>query len=111
STFPTLGATTPSGQTYGLGLAISASAFNQMIGAMTECGLINATITEFGGQPLTPELLALLMPQFAQLIPPGTSTVEIRVRPTTAPYLTGDAGPNGEPGELALSNLHLDFIQ
>lgn len=111
STFPTLGATTPGGQPYGLGLAISASAFNQMIGAMTECGLLNSTITEFAGQPLTPALLSFLMPQFAQLIPPGTADVEIRVRPTAAPYLTGNTGPNGEPGELAISNLQLDFMQ
>src|SRR5690606_24313810 len=67
--------------------------------------------TEFSGQPLTPALLAFLMPQFAELIPPGTAEVEIRVRPTAAPYLTGNAGPNGEPGELALSNLQLDFVQ
>jgi len=111
STFPTLGSTTPSGAPYDLGLAISASAFNQMIGAMTECGLVNSTITEFAGQPLTPALLAALMPQFAQLIPPGTSQVEIRVRPTTGPYLTGNTGPNGEPGELAIANLALDFMQ
>ena len=111
STFPTLGSTTPGGQPYGLALAISASAFNQMIGAMTECGLLNSTITEFQGQPLTPALLSFLMPQFAQLIPPGTAALEIRVRPTTGPYLTGNAGPNGEPGELAIANLQLDFLQ
>ena len=111
SSFPALGATTPSGQPYGLGLAISASAFNQMIGAMTECGLLNSTITEFAGQPLTPQLLSALMPQFAALIPNGTTELEIRVRPTAAPYLTGNGGPNGEPGELAISNLQLDFMQ
>jgi hypothetical protein len=111
STFPTLGSTTPSGQPYGLGLAISASAFNQMIGAMTECGLLNRTITDFQGQPLTPQLLSSLMPAFAKLIPLGTTGIEIRVRPTAAPYLTGNPGPNGERAELALPNLQLDFMQ
>jgi hypothetical protein len=111
STFPTMGSTTPSGAPYGLGLAISSSAFNQMIGAMTECGLLNSTITEFLGQPITPQLLGALMPEFSAPIPPGTSKIEIRVRPTTAPYLTGEAGPNGEPGRLAIQNLQLDFMQ
>ncbi|HEX6419166.1 MAG TPA: hypothetical protein VFZ77_11755, partial [Acidimicrobiales bacterium] len=38
--YPSLGATTPGGEPYGLGLVISASAFNQLLGAMTECGIL-----------------------------------------------------------------------
>ena len=110
STFPAMGATTPSGAPYGLGLAISSSAFNQMIGAMTECGLLNSTITELLGQPISPAVLALAMPQFANLIPQGVHQMEIRIRPTAAPYLTGNAGPNGEPAELYIANLQLDFV-
>ncbi len=43
---PVLGPTTPSGQPYGLGLTISASAFNQLLGSMTECGILNQEVTQ-----------------------------------------------------------------
>ena len=55
-------------------------------------------------------VLALAMPQFANLIPQGVHQMEIRIRPTAAPYLTGNAGPNGEPAELYIANLQLDFV-
>lgn len=111
STFPAFASTTPNGQSYGLGLAITSAAFNQMIGAMTECGLLNSTINEFSGMPLTPQLLASLMPEFAALIPTGATKIEIRVRPTSGPFLNGKTGPNGEPAALEIANLHLDFVQ
>ena len=113
-TYPTLGNTTPSGDPYGLGLVVSSSAFNQMLSSMTECGLLNKEITEIslGGPPLpiTSTVLSLLAPQFGTKLPPNTP-IKIRVVPTSGPYLTDKPGPNGEPGELVLANLLLQFIQ
>lgn len=116
---PAFGATTPSGQPYGLGLGISSSAFNQMLGAMVECGLLNSTVTHFELAPgfsvqLTASVLKNLMPKFGDLYDAETgvdSIFEIRVRPTAAPFLTGEPGPNGEPAELMIANLALDFVQ
>jgi hypothetical protein len=112
--FPAMGATTPSGAPYGLGLSISSSAFNQLLGAMTECGLLNQEIHELsigGGAPLpiNSSLLALFVPQFANM-PPATPMF-IRVVPYVSPFLTGDAGPAGEAGELNLADLHIEFVQ
>jgi len=113
--YPTLGATTPGGQPYGLGLVISASAFNQLLGAMTECGTLNQSITEFalgGGAPLpiTSTLLAALVPEFGTRLPAGTP-MRVVLRPTVAPFLTSEPGPNGETAELVLANLEVDFVQ
>lgn len=114
-TYPSLGATTPAGDPYGLGLVISASAFNQLLGAMTECGILNQTVTEFalgGGAPLpiTSSLLAAIAPEFGTKLPAG-SPMYVTVTPTVAPFLTSDAGPGGEPAELMLANLEIDFVQ
>ena len=114
-TYPTLGATTPGGQPYGLGLVISASAFNQLLGTMTECGILNQSITEFalgGGAPLpiTSSLLAALVPEFGTRLPAGTP-LRVELHPTVAPFLTSEPGPNGEPAELMLANLEVDFVQ
>ena len=112
--YPSLGATTPGGDPYGLGLVISASAFNQMLGAMTECGILNQRIDEFalGGPPLpiTSSLLGVIAPEFTTKLPPGTP-LHVELTPTVAPFLTAEAGPNGEPAELVLANLEIDFVQ
>ncbi|MCU0270714.1 MAG: hypothetical protein MUF83_19010 [Acidimicrobiales bacterium] len=111
--YPTLGATTPSGDPYGLGLVISMSAFNQLLGSMAECGVINQTLTQipFGGTtlPITSSTLAALVPQFANLAP--NTPMFIRVRPTAGPFLTGNPGPNGETAELMLANVLVEFVQ
>jgi hypothetical protein len=112
---PTLGATTPSGDPYGLGLLITASAFNQLLGAMTECGILSQSITEFalgGGepQPITSTLLSLLVPEFGTKLPTDTP-LRVELDPTVAPFLTSDAGPGGETGELMLANLGVSFVQ
>jgi hypothetical protein len=111
--YPTLGATTPGGAPYGLGLVISASAFNQMIATMTECGLLSQDITTidlFGTQvPITSSVLAAIAPGFASV---GANVpMLVRLRPTVGPFLTTDAGPNGEPSELMIANLILEFVQ
>jgi hypothetical protein len=112
---PTLGATTPSGDPYGLGLVITASAFNQLLGAMTECGILDQSVTEFalgGGDPLpiTSTLLSAIVPEFGTKLPAGTP-LRVELDPTVAPFVTGDAGPGGEPGELVLANLGISFVQ
>ncbi len=111
---PDLGPTTPSGQPYGLGLTISASAFNQLLGSMTECGILNQEVSQipFGSTtvPITAGLLGALAPEFATKLPPSTP-LKIRVKPTVAPFVTPNAGPNGEPAELELAGLHLEFIE
>lgn len=111
--YPTLGATAPNGSSYGLGLVIGASAFNQMLGSMTECGSLNSVITEiplFGSNyPVTSSVLGFLVPAFASRLPADTP-MRIVVTPNYAPFLTADAGPNGEPAELMLANLSIDFV-
>jgi len=111
--YPTLGSTTPGGDPYGLGLIISASAFNQLLGAMTECGILNQVLTEieFGGVtlPVTSSVLQAIVPQFNKL--PANTPMEIRVKPTAAPFITDQPGPNGESAELMLANLHVEFVQ
>ena len=88
--YTTPAGTTPSGQTYGLGLVISSSAFNQLLGAMTECGLLNQDMTtiNLGGSdlPVTSTLLSVLVPQFATALPANTPMI-IRLDPTFGPFL------------------------
>ncbi|MGZ4708525.1 MAG: hypothetical protein ACXWBN_07290 [Acidimicrobiales bacterium] len=111
---PNLGPTTPTGQPYGLGLTISASAFNKLLGSMTECGILNQEVTQipFGSTtlPITAGVLAALAPEFATKLPPSTP-LKIRVKPTVSPFITPSAGPNGEPAELELAGLQLEFIE
>ena len=113
-TYPNLGPTTPSGAPYGLGLTIAASAFNQLLGSMTECGILNQTVNQinFGGVmlPINSSLLAAIVPEFGTKIAPGTP-MRIEVVPTVAPFLTGDPGPNGEMAELNIANLQIKFME
>jgi hypothetical protein len=112
-TFPALGSTTPSGDPFGIGLAISASAFNQLLGAMGECGKFNQELTSldlgFGPIPLTAGFLANLDPAFNTL--PAATPIIMRITPTAAPFLTDEPGPNGEPATLFIPNIGIRFIQ
>jgi hypothetical protein len=112
--YPTLAATTPTGQPYGLGLVISHSAFNQLLGAMTGCGLLNQDLTEIdlGGTllPINSSVLAAIIPAFGSALPAGTPML-IRVDPAYSPFLDGDAGPSGEMAELTLADLRIQFIE
>ncbi|MFP6629971.1 MAG: hypothetical protein VCC67_13145, partial [Myxococcota bacterium] len=100
--FPSFGPVTPGGLPYELGIGISTSAFNQLLRAQIECGLLQLDLTEFdfgtGPLPLTTGLLALLIPELA--IFPPTAPVLLRLRPTLAPVVTGNSGPNGELAEI-----------
>jgi hypothetical protein len=114
-TYPTLGATTPGGAPYGLGLVISSSAFNQLLSVMTECGLLNQDMTEITlgttTLPVTSSVLAALVPELATKLPANTPML-IRIDPQAAPFLTdATAGPTGETAELMLADLHVDFVQ
>lgn len=115
-TYPGLGATTPTGGVpYGLGLVISTSAFDQLLSAMTECGLLNQDLTEIalGGNtlPVTSSVLSLLVPEFGSKLPPNTPML-IRLDPQAAPFLTDAAtGPGDTPAEMFLADLRIEFIQ
>jgi cysteine-rich repeat protein len=80
--FPSFGATTPvGGVPYDVGVSISTAGLNQLMRGQTECGLMRTSLTSIdidgeGGVPpvaITAPLLALLVPEFAQLPPPRRS--------------------------------------
>jgi len=109
--FPSFGALTPGGLPYELGICISTSAFNQLLRAQIECGLLQIELTEFdlgtGPLPLTTGLLALFIPELGAF--PPNSPVLLKIKPTLAPVLTGDPGPAGELAELRLGHLELEL--
>ena len=79
--FPSFGPNTPGGVPYDLGIAIASSAFNQLLKAQIECGLLQTDLDEieFLGTtlPLTAGLVSLLIPQFNAL-PAGARTDRAR---------------------------------
>jgi hypothetical protein len=105
--FPVFGALTPGGLPYDLGLGISTSAFNQLLKAQVECGLLVTSLEEidigFGPVPLTAGVLSVLIPQFGALAP--TLRLRIDLRPSLAPLLSGNPGPGGEIAELQVPHL------
>jgi hypothetical protein len=105
--FPVFGALTPGGLPYHLGLGISTSAFNQLLKAQVECGLLLTSLNEidvgFGPVPLTAGVLSLLIPQFGGLAP--SLALRIDLRPSLAPLLSGNAGPGGEIAEIQMPHL------
>jgi hypothetical protein len=106
--FPSFGPTTPvGGVPYDLAMSISTSAFNQLLKAEIECGLLQTSLYEFdfggGPVPLSAAVLSLLVPEFASL--PPDLPMRIDLIPTMAPILTGNDGPGGEIGELRLPQL------
>ena len=107
--FPTFGPLAPNGLPYELGLCISASAFNQLLKAEVESGLLITTITEFdfgqGPVTLTAGALAQLLPQFAVLDP--AELLQFDIYPTMAPILSGEPGPAGELATVRVPHLLL----
>ena len=112
SAFPSFGALAPNGLPYELGISISPSAFNQLLSAEVESGLLRSTITEFdfgfGPQPITGTLLSLLLPQFSVLHP--AQLLQFDIRPTMAPIFSGDPGPEGELARVHLPHLELSLV-
>ena len=111
-TFPTFGPLAPNGQPYELAVSISASAFNQLLKAEIQGGLLLSTITEFdfGAGPLaiTAGLLGTLLPQFAYLDP--SEALQFMVRPALAPIFTGEPGASGELATLLISHLEFSVV-
>jgi hypothetical protein len=102
------------GTPYDMGIVISDSAFNQILAAQVERGLLQADITEIDlfnsgtPEPITAGFLSGVIPEFAQL--PPALPLTLRITPTLAPALTGAQGPNGEIAELMISHLLLQVI-
>jgi hypothetical protein len=108
--FPGFGPTTPvGGVPYDLGIAISTSAFNQLLKAQIECGLLQAEIREFqiGNVlvPLTGGALGIFLIEFQTI---GATPLVAVIQPTTPPLLTGNPGPLGEDAELRIGHLVID---
>ncbi len=98
---------------YGLAIAISTEGFNQLLKAQTECGLLVTSITSLdlgtGLVPLTAQVLAIIMPEFAVYNP--ATPFRIDVRPTIAPIVIGAAGPGGELATLKMSHLIVSVVK
>ncbi len=111
--FPAFAATTPVNHLpYDMAICISSSAFNQLLKAEVETGLLATELTslDFGGgpTPITSTTLSLLVPQFGTL-PPNTP-LKIRIKPTMAPIVTGHTGPGGELAELLIPQLSIEVV-
>jgi len=110
--FPTFGANTPVGNLpYHLGIAISTSAFNQLLKSQIECGLLQIELTEIdlgtGPLPLTAGTLGLIIPEFQYFNNLGMPMI-LRLKPTLAPFLTGNNGPAGEIGEIRVGQYVME---
>jgi hypothetical protein len=109
--FPSFGANTPGGVPYDLGIAISSSAFNQLLKAQIECGLLQTDLDEIeilgSTVPLTAGVAALLIPQFNQIA--ATIPLIARIQPSLSPAITGNAGPAGELVEMRMGQLVVDL--
>jgi hypothetical protein len=111
--FPSFGGTTPvSGLPYHLGIAISTSAFNQLLKSQIECGLLQIELNEidlgFGPVPLTAGVLALLIPELTSY--PAETPMRVRLTPSLGPFLTGSPGPGGELGEIRVGQYRIDLF-
>lgn len=110
--FPTFGPLSPNNIPYDLGICISASAFNQLLKAEIESGLLITSISEFdfgtGLQPLTAGLLAAILPPFGLLDP--LEPLRIDLVPTAAPILSGQIGPAGELATLEMPHLVVSIV-
>jgi hypothetical protein len=108
--FPPFGGTTPvGGLPYQIGLCISTQAFNQLLKAETECGLLVTDLAELGGLPLNTTLLAGVFPELAGVWP-SPLPARLEVRPELAPILSGATGSQGELAEIHLGHLGVNLI-
>ena len=105
--FPAFGSLTPGGLPYHLALGISTSAFDQLLKAQVECGLLVTSLTHidigFGPLPITAGILSVIIPEFRGL-PPALS-MRIDLRPSLAPLISGSPGPGGEIAEILVPHL------
>ena len=109
SVLPAYAATTPAGAPYDLALGVDPAAFNSLLKAETEKGLLITSITEItlidDPIPLTAGLVSFLAPAFSAL--PGGLPLRFDLEPQLAPVVTGADGPNGETAELQVAHLLL----
>jgi hypothetical protein len=110
--FPVFGTLAPNGLPFGLGICISASAFNQLLKAEIESGLLISTISELdlggGPTPVTAGLLASILPAFGVLDP--AILLQLDIYPAVAPFVTGEVGPAGELATLHLAHLEVSIV-
>ncbi|MDX2170184.1 MAG: hypothetical protein SF182_24140 [Deltaproteobacteria bacterium] len=111
--FPLFGATTPVGAApFDAAVGLSSSALNALLRAQTEQGLMRLSTTSIdlgsGAVPLTAGQLATALPAFAALAP--ATPLTLRVLPTLAPVLSGNA-PSGGLAELRLGQVLLEVVE
>jgi hypothetical protein len=112
--FPTFGTLTPvGGVPFDLALAIGSSAFNQLLKAEVESGLLGQVMTELdlggGPTPITAGLLAFFIPELAGMDP--ATPLELHIQPQLAPFVTGEIGPSGELSKLYVPGLAIELIR
>lgn len=112
--FPSFGNTTPvGGLPYGMALGISTTAFNMLLKAEIESGLLRTDITEFdlggGPLPLTVGLIKTFIPELDGQFD-DAEAVAVELRPVLAPIVTGAPGPLGELAELRMAHLIVDIV-
>jgi len=113
--FPSFSATAPSGAPYDLGMCISTSAFNQLLKAEIESGLLITTLSEIdatalGGNPGDPPvqftgtlMAGLLGGAWVNAIPDALFAIDLY--PTMAPVITGEPGPGSELATMVMPHL------
>jgi hypothetical protein len=100
--------TAPGGQPYDVAVGASASSFNQLLAAETERGLLNLTIDQLGGQPLT-------LKRLLDLVGAGGSVgqdrpVRLELSPEVAPVITPQAGPGGTFAEMRTAGYRVKVV-
>jgi hypothetical protein len=90
-------------------LGLSFSGLNRLLMSETEMRRFEVTVSELGGEPLTRETLAPLLPELATL--PAGTPLRIKIKPTLAPILTGAAGPHDELLEARIAHLLVSLVK
>lgn len=108
------------GLPFHVGLCVSTSAFNQLLKAQVEMGIMSQALTELdldgdGGAPpeqLTAGLMSLFIPELLSPVGPldPTTPMKILLNPTIAPIVSGNPGPAGELNELLISHLEIAMV-
>lgn len=102
------GSTTPDGQPYDVAVGASITAFNQLLAAETERGLLNLTVTEMNGQPLT--LKGLLDSIGLGAIVTEDRPMKIVLTPELAPSISTATAPAGALGVMHMAGFRSDII-
>lgn len=104
--FPVLGATTPTANLpFDLAAVVSTSVLNQTLKNLTECGMLTHSLYRIGQEQITAGRLAQDLPSFGAMEP--STPFGLEIRPTVAPVITGQPGPNGELVDVRLGDVHV----